>query len=29
MLFESELAQDMKEVIGKWRAYTSTTNIRR
>jgi len=29
MLFESELPEDMKEVINKWRAYTSTTNIKR
>jgi len=29
MLFESELPDDMKEVIGKWRAYTSTTGLHR
>ncbi|HEY4334679.1 MAG TPA: RluA family pseudouridine synthase [Puia sp.] len=29
VLFESELPEDMKEVINKWRTYTSTTNIKR
>ena len=29
MLFESELPDDMKDVIGKWRAYTSTTGLHR
>ncbi|WP_188929633.1 RluA family pseudouridine synthase [Puia dinghuensis] len=29
MLFESELADDMKEVIAKWRAYTTNNGLRR
>jgi 23S rRNA pseudouridine1911/1915/1917 synthase len=29
MLFESELPDDIREVIAKWRAYTSTTSVKR
>ncbi|WP_331577773.1 RluA family pseudouridine synthase [Puia sp.] len=29
MLFESELPDDMRDVIGKWRAYTTTTGLHR